>query len=75
MGSIMPRFGAFGCVNVGCLLSYVTFGTSNVPDSLNQFLKVAIAILLEAFIVQSKAPNDIFLESFGCPLTETSVNF
>ncbi len=62
------------CKNIGYLLPYSAFASTDGAISFQQFTKIVFSkscfTLFQALIIHSKALNHIFLQNSGCPYTE-----
>ena len=63
LGNFRPRVVVdTGRVNIRHLLVEITLGGANVADSLQEFPEIAIAALLQAFVIQRKPLLNILMQ-------------
>ena len=60
-----------GSIDVRHLLIEISFTTTDVSNTLQQFTEVAIPSLLQSFIIHRESLLDILMQSLCCPTTET----
>ena len=58
-------------VNVRNLLIKITLATTDIPNPLQQLTEIAVATLLQPFVIHCKTFLNILMEPLCCPAAET----
>ena len=62
------------CIDVRHLLIEVTLAAADVADTLQEFLEITVAPLLQSLIIHSESLLDVFVQPLSSPATKTYGN-